>query len=69
MYRADLIRERRQALGVRPEALATAIGRSTASLYLYETGAVIPPIPVLEDIADGLNMSIGDFFEGDEVAA
>lgn len=61
-FNGSAVATRRCELGMRPEALAVAIGRSASSVYLYERGAVEPPISVASRIAEVLGMEVADIF-------
>jgi transcriptional regulator with XRE-family HTH domain len=63
VFRHALIRQLREEQGLKPEELALAIDRGTASLALYETGRLTPRIVVLERIAAALDESVQNFFE------
>ena len=57
------IRRRREAEGLRREALGLAIGRTAQSVMLYELGQVTPPLWVLGRIAAQLGCSVSDLLE------
>lgn len=65
------LRRIREARGLTRTNLASQAGRSEQTFFLYEGGKVIPPIPVLQRIADALGCRVADFFtdQADDVAA
>ena len=59
----DALRRRREAVGLSREAVAVAIGRSGASIRLYETAKVCPPLAVVHQLSVVLRCSVADLLE------
>jgi transcriptional regulator with XRE-family HTH domain len=64
-FSPDRLRARRKEQGLTREQLAFAIGRTYATVCLYEQGYHAPPPEVLEQLAAFLNCSREDFFVED----
>ena len=62
-FSADRVRKYRESRDMSREALAESIGRSYPSVVLYETGRVTPPLSVIEDIAQALNVTTADLLD------
>src|SRR5688500_16583881 len=56
------LRERREAQGFSLRALADRIGVTASLLSQIETGQVNPSVDTLFALADGLQMSVAEFF-------
>ena len=54
----EQIRKSRNSIKMTQQELADVIGKSVPSIQKYEIGAVTPPLNVLIDIADALDVSI-----------
>ena len=57
------IRAARRSQDISQEALAEAVGRSTAALSNIERGASLPPLDTLLQIAEALEVPIATFFD------
>lgn len=68
-FRSDLLVDRRRSCRLSRGQLAATIGRSYASVCLYEQGCVVPPEPVLARIAEALGADPNDFFTQESVGA
>jgi len=54
----DKIKELRKNKGLTQSELAKIVGKSTITIRKYESGDITPPIDVLNDIAESLNVQI-----------
>lgn len=61
-FSGDELRQRRRAAGLSVERLAIAVGRSYASIALYERNEVCPPTPVVAALAHVLECHPGDLY-------
>jgi len=68
-YAGSRLRAARQASGIRKERAALEVGRSFASLTLYENGRVTPPAHVMCTLAELYGVDVSDLFEDDRAAA
>lgn len=59
----SLLMARRQEAGRSREWVALKVGRSHATIVLYEQGAVIPPGNMVGALAAALDCSVADFYE------
>ena len=59
----DNIKRYRLAAGMSQGRLAELIGKTRPSVSLYESGKTVPPVYVIEKIADVLNVSKLDIIE------
>lgn len=63
------LRTARESAGLSREQVAVAIGRSAASVQLYELGNVVPPGTVLERLSAALRSPVGEWFRDELMAA
>ena len=63
MTLGENIRRYRTAAGMSQERLAELIGKTRPSVSLYESGHTVPPVYVIEKIADVLGVSKVDIIE------
>jgi DNA-binding XRE family transcriptional regulator len=68
---ANNIRRMREARSMEATELAWRIGRSTTTLWRYETGDAQPPLPTARKIASVLGTTLDELFpiEQQEAAA
>jgi transcriptional regulator with XRE-family HTH domain len=59
------LRAARRASKVNRAVVAVALGRSTETLAAYETGRVMPPLPVLEQLAEHYQTTLADLLAQD----
>ena len=57
------LREAREAAGHRREAIAVQVDRSYETVAAYELGRVMPPAPILAQLAGLYGCRVDDFFE------
>lgn len=57
------IQELRLKKGLKQEQLANLVGISRKSLSHYETGRVIPPLPIAIKIAKALGTTVEELFD------
>jgi DNA-binding XRE family transcriptional regulator len=62
-------RQKRRETGLRAEAVALVIGRSSFSLAEYEQGRITPPLPVAVKLADLYGCGVDDFLIEEAVSA
>ena len=63
------IRAAREALGISQEELAARADLNTSYLSQIERGMKEPSLSVLERLADGVHLDLGELFERDPAAA
>jgi putative transcriptional regulator len=59
----DMVRERRLAAGLSQEALAERCGIDRKSISRMETGAFSPRLDSVFNVAEALNIPVGELFE------
>ncbi|WP_327319276.1 helix-turn-helix domain-containing protein [Streptomyces sp. NBC_01235] len=62
------LRDQRRLAGLSVHDVAARIGRSCWSVYAYERGHAVPPIPVADAIADALGLPLDRFLADDRQA-
>ena len=62
-YSGSRLQEIREDRGYSREYLADRSGRSYGSIYQYEVGRMVPPLPVAERLAATLGVSVTDLIE------
>ena len=61
-FSPERLRAAREAAGLTPEQLATAVGRSSFATRWYEGGRIVPPTQVVGRLADALGCPVADLF-------
>ncbi|WP_248282659.1 MULTISPECIES: helix-turn-helix transcriptional regulator [unclassified Streptomyces] len=62
-------RDQRRLAGLSAEDIATRIGCSPWSVWRYERGALVPPIPVADALADAIGLPLERLLVDDLKAA
>lgn len=62
------LRHQRRLAGLSVHDVAARVGRSCWSIYAYERGQAVPPIPVADAIADTLGLPLDRFLADDRQA-
>lgn len=63
---AENIKRYRRAAGLSQEELADRIGKTRSSVSYYESGRIMPPVSVIENIAHVLGVSKMDIIDKSE---
>lgn len=61
-FSGEKLRDRRCAVGLRPEQVALQVGRSVYAIHEYERGRSRPAAEVLGALADVLDCTIDAFY-------
>jgi predicted transcriptional regulator len=64
-FNGEEMRRRRQAEGIRPERVAIAVDRCTATIRFYEQGRAVPTLEMAGRIADLLGCRLADLLSDD----
>jgi transcriptional regulator with XRE-family HTH domain len=68
-FNGPCFRDQRRLAGLSAEDVAARVGRSSWSVWRYERGTVVPPIPVADALADALALPLERLLVDDLKAA
>lgn len=68
-FNGPRFRDQRRLAGLSVHDVAARVGRSCWSVYAYERGKAVPPIPVADALADSVGLPLERFLADDLKAA
>ncbi|MET7890637.1 helix-turn-helix domain-containing protein [Streptomyces mirabilis] len=68
-FNGPRFRDQRRLAGLTVEDIAARVGRSPFSVWGYERGAAVPPIPVADALADAIGLPLERLLVDDLKAA